>query len=358
MRLRSLPLIPLMLSLSLFALAGCDGLLTAPSPGTDSTGKQDQITPDEPDPAKPSTTYLYVMNGMSQTIDEINLKTLEMTPEVMKTGLYPNQLVTQGAVTYVVNSGDNNIVKMDLRARKTLDTINLATGSNPMTVSLLGNGMALVNNLLTSNLTFLNLDTHAADTGAKLPGEGAPSFAPGIVNQKAYVPVDKWSNWEVVYSAVHVVDMATKQVAKTIDLPVDANPSDVAIDPAGKVWMGVKGGLVMIDPATDAIAKTIPLGSQAYGVQFLSATKAYASVDGGLVSFDPSTGTVLRGVDNKIAADNAWGGFKIYGGVGYVSDFGKNTVTIIDLQTEAASGSPIPVAGDGAQDLTFVTVED
>jgi|GEM_PF-2432358 len=358
MRLRSNSLMPLMLSLSLFALAGCDALFTAPSPGGESSGKQDQTTPDVTDPAKPTTTYMYVMNGMSQTIDEINLKTLEMTPNVMETGLYPNDIVTQGVITYVVNSGDNNITKLDLRARKKLDTFDLATGTNPMTVTFLDNGTALINNLLTSSLTFLNLATKQSDGDFQLPTEGAPSFSPGVVNSKAYVPVDKWSKGQVVYSAIHVVNLANRQLIKTLDLPVDANPSNVAVDPSGKVWVGVKGGLVKIDPATDTIAQTVSLASQVNAVQFLSATKGYASVDGGLVSFNPTTGAVLRDVSDKIAADNSWGAFKIFNGVGYVSDFGKNTVTVIDLVTEAASGSPIPVGGDGAQDLTFVTVED
>lgn len=358
MRLRSNLLVPLMLSFSLFALTGCDALFTAPSPGGEKSGKQDQETPDLTDPAKPTTTYMYVMNGMSKTIDEINLKTLELTPNVMETGEWPNQLLTQGVITYMVNSGDNNIFKLDLRARKKLDTINLPEGANPMTVTLLGSGMAMINNLIPSSLTFLNLATHQTDAEVKLPGQGAPSFVPGVVNNKAYVPVDKWEKGKVIYSAIHVVDLATKQVLKTLALPLDANPGDVAVDPSGKVWVGVKSGLLKIDPSTDTIAQEIPLDAQANAVQFLSATKGYASVAGGLISFNPSTGAVLRGVSDKIEADNSWGAFKIFQGVGYVTDSLKNTVTIIDLVTEAASGSPIPVAGDHAQDLTFVTVED
>ncbi|MNR82083.1 hypothetical protein D3C72_128370 [compost metagenome] len=357
MRLK--PLIPLMLSLSLFALAGCDALFTAPSPGNPDTGSQDQVTQEPKDETKPTTTYMYVMNGLGKTIDEISLKTMGVTQGIMTTGLYPNQLLTLGVVTYLVNSGDNNVVKLDLRARKTLATINLDTGANPSTITMIGGDKAIVTNSIANNLSFVDLTT-AATESTLVVSPGSPFFEPAVTSGKAYVPADKWkSDWSgLEFSGIYVIDLSTKTVSKTIALADDANPGNVSVAPSGKVWVGINTGLVSIDPATDQTVDSLNFGEKVTHVQYVSATKAYGKVNGGLVSFNPSTGAILKNTSDKIAAEvDGTGAFKIFKGVGYVSHFAKDTVSVIDLTTEAASGSPIPV-GDGPQDLTFVTVED
>lgn len=353
--------IPVMLSLSLLALTGCDGLFTAPNPNTGGTGSQQQETQEVTDETKPTTTYMYVINGVGKTIDEINLKTMAVTSNIMSTGLYPNQLTTTGVVTWLVNSGDNNLVKLDLRARKTLDTLNLANGSNPSTLTMIGEGKGLVTNNMTGDLAFVNLDTKATESTLALP-KGVPFFEPAIVDGKAYVGAveanyDNYPAITYTYSAVYVVNLATKAIAKTIELDGDANPGNASVDPSGKVWIAVKDGLVKIDPATDTVTKSLAFGEPVTWVRYVSATKAYGSIYGGLISFNPSTDTILRASANKIPVASDWGAFKIFKGVGYVSSQASNSITVVDLATEAASGSPIPV-GNGPQDLTFVTVED
>jgi DNA-binding beta-propeller fold protein YncE len=351
---------PLMLSLSLFALTGCEALFTAPKPNTGATGSQQQETKEVTDETKPTTTYMYVMNGLGKTLDEISLKTMAVTSGVMTTGLYPNQLLTLGVVTYLVNSGDNNVVKLDLRARKTLATINLDLGANPATLTPFDGGKAFVTNSVANNLVFLDLTTSATESTLASPQGSSPFFQPAVSGSKAYVPANKWApDWSsLVFSGVHVVDLATKQVLKTIELEADADPSNASVDPSGKVWLGVKDGLIAIDPASDTKVHTLAFGVPVTHVQFVSATKGYGKVSGGLVSFNPSTGAILKDVAGKIEAEvDVMGAFKIFNGVGYVSNFGKDTVSVVDLVTETASGSPIPV-GDGPQDLTFVTVED
>lgn len=359
MRLK--PILPVMLSLSLVALSGCDALFTAPSPNTGSNDSQQQETPDVTDDTKPTTTYMYVLNGIGKTIDEINLKTMTVTSAVMNTGLYPNQLTTKGVITWLVNSGDHNLVKLDLRARKTLDTIELANGSNPSTVTLIGEGKALVTNNMTGDLAFVDLETKTVESTLKLP-QGVPFFEPAIVGGKAYVGAVEasYANYPAItytYSAIYVVDLATKAIAHKIELDADANPGNASVDPSGKVWVAVKNGLVKIDPATQTVSKSLSFDEPVTWVRYLSATKAYGAIYGGLVSFNPTTDEILRGPANKIPVASDWGPFKVFKGVGYVGSQAENSVTVVDFATEAASGSPIPV-GDGPQDLTFVTVED
>ncbi|MNK89726.1 hypothetical protein D3C87_1097450 [compost metagenome] len=264
-----------------------------------------------------------------------------------------------GVVTYLVNSGDNNVVKLDLRARKTLATINLDTGANPSTITMIGGDKAIVTNSIANNLSFVDLTT-AATESTLVVSPGSPFFEPAVTSGKAYVPADKWkSDWSgLEFSGIYVIDLSTKTVSKTIALADDANPGNVSVAPSGKVWVGINTGLVSIDPATDQTVDNLNFGEKVTHVQYVSATKAYGKVNGGLVSFNPSTGAIIKNTSDKIAAEvDGTGAFKIFKGVGYVSHFAKDTVSVIDLATEAASGSPIPV-GDGPQDLTFVTVED
>jgi len=342
-------ILPLMLSLSLLALSGCVPPTTSP----DTNGE----------PAAPRLA-MYVMNGLGKTIDQVDLETLKVTPSVMTTGLYPNQLLTLGKLTYLVNSGDHNLIKLDLRARKTLDTFNLPNGSNPMTLEVIEGDKALVVNYESADVAFVNLASKAVEATLDLP-KGQPGGGVAIASGKAYVAaVDAtYGGPEVDYaptytfSGVYVIDLATRTLAKTIAFDAaDANPLNVSVSPEGKIFVGIKDGLAVIDPATDTVIESISFGTQVGSVQYVNATKAYGSVYSGLVSFNPSTRQVLRGTEQAIAVEGA-GSFKIFRNAAYVTNFAKDTVTVVDLATEAASGSPIPV-GDGPQDITFVTAED
>jgi len=272
--------------------------------------------------------------------------------------------VTDGAVTYVVNSGDANLIKLDLRARAKLDTINLANASNPMSLTLLGSNKGLVANNMTNYVSWVDVATKTQEATESIRGSAGGGAA--IANGKAYVPSVEadYSNWPTIgyaFSGLHVYDLSTRKLVKTITLANDAlasyfAPGDLSLDPQGHVVVIAKEGLTVIDPATDTVLRTIAFGAPAHSVQYLSATKAYASAGGGLVSFNPETGAILRGLSEKIDLGGG-ANFKIFGQAAYVTNFASDSVRVIDLLTEQASGSDLPV-GDGPQDLTFITVAE
>lgn len=357
----------LSLTLSMSLLAGCQMLnAAAPMPGANqSTQAPQTTTPAATDSLKPTTTYMYVMNGKGKTIDEINLKTMTVTKNVMATGLWPNQLLTSGATTYLVNSGDNNFLKLDLRARTTGGTYNLAVGANPKTVTLLDNNKAVVVNWLHSTLAFVDLGTKAIDATLGLHANASDSAQPAnglaITGGKAYVPAVAYnSDWSYAASKIYVVDLKTRTVLKTIDLSASANPYDITVDPLGKVEVTVSNGISVIDPGTDTVTRTINYGSQPAAVQYVSATKAYAGLGTGLVSFNPTTGAILRDASHSIPTGvsfNYSSTLKLFKNAAYIPNFASDSVVVVDLATETASGSPFSV-GSGPQDLTFITVED
>lgn len=308
--------------------------------------------------------YLYVFNGLGKTIDEVNLKTREVK-SLMRTGLYPNQFVPSGDMTYLVNSGDHSIDKLDLKNRRLLDVVSLPIGSNPMSLTPYGDNKGFVVNYGTNDVAWLNLDTRALEATASVPNS-APGGAVAITNGKAYVSATR-SNYDagtktfsVTYSCIHVYDVATRALLKTIALDnADDNPGvsvgDASVDPNGKVQVGVKNGIVVIDPTTDTITRRIDFGVSVGSMRYVSATKAYAATYTGMLSYNPTTYEILRGKDNPIPSGG--GPFKIHGGAAYVANFGADAIRVIDLATETASGSDIPV-GDGPQDLVFMTVDE
>ena len=135
--------------LAVVALTGCDAvknfLSTAPAPvpsATPSPAPSATAAPSAsatatptPDPSatpKPTVTTMYVMNGLSKTIDAVNLKTGVVTKSVLTTGLYPNQLLADGSTGYLVNSGDANLIKLDLLAKSQLGTLDLPVDVRPL----------------------------------------------------------------------------------------------------------------------------------------------------------------------------------------------------------------------------------
>jgi hypothetical protein len=317
-----------------------------------------------PVPDLPANAFLYVLNGLGKTIDEVDLSDNSVAMSILTTGLYPNQLLRDGDVTWSVNSGDHTIDQLDLLAPAKTDTIPMANGSNPLTMYKLTASTAIVVNYLNSDgdlrpdVAVLDLATKAVTKIIKLPN-GQPAGGVAIYGDKIYIPATQadYSNWPAIgysFSGVHVVDRLTLTVTKTIALADDANPGDITIDPTGHIVVAHKGGLSLIDPLTDLVTPGLSSPVPLHAIRFVSGRKAYAAVAEGLVSFDPQTQTCIKGPEAAIAAggDTSVGGFEIRGTRAYVPNFANDTITVLDLETDAIVGAPIAV-GDGPQAVVF-----
>lgn len=340
----------------------------APAGGSGGGGRR------HPAPTPTPEVSLFVMNGLGKTIDEIDLNTGAVSLSILTTGLYPNQLHRAGTDTYLVNSGDANILRLNLTGRTAAAPIHLPTGSNPFVMVPLPTPAteALIVNYFDSNdtlladVSFLNLTTELieADKTVDLP-EGNPTGGALIHDGKAYVPATAATyggapDYAATYtfSGVYVIDLATHAIAGTIALPDDANPGHISRDPAsGLIHVCTQTGIALIDPATDTLragglTSPVPL----HGIRYVSATLAYAAVYDGLVTFNPATQAFIKGPDAKIPAggDTSVGDFLIHDGKAYVPNFANDTVTVVDLATETVVGAPFPV-GDGPQAVVVQT---
>jgi YVTN family beta-propeller protein len=72
-----------------------------------------------------------------------------------------------------------------------------------------------------------------------------------------------------VDGTVGVVDVQARKVTKVIQLPKDSKPMGVVVSTDGKrvyVANGRGGTVSVIDPRTDAVTNTIPVGQRPWGI--------------------------------------------------------------------------------------------
>ncbi len=347
-------------------LAACKlGAPTAPSGVSDSgTIAATPVPTATPGTGTTTTPYMFVMNGLAKTIDQVDLSTDALTKSVLTTGLYPNQLASIGSYDWLVNSGDATIYKLDLAGHQNLGTINLPTGSNPMTLAPLSSAAteAIVTNNIAQYVDFVNLSTLALEATASLPAGHSAGGGLAIADGKAYVAAvtADYTNYPAVsytFSGIDVIDLSTRSLLKTITMDATADPLPVQVDPNGKIDVGYSEGVYIIDPSTDQITQTIDFGTPINSLAFASASVGYGSADGdALVSFDPSTGAIIRDQAHELkVGDSSVGDIQVFDGKLYVPNFSTSTVTSVDLASEATASVCQLTSKSGPQELAFVT---
>ncbi|MBO9540155.1 hypothetical protein J7643_06130 [bacterium] len=331
------------------ALAAC----TAPKPNE---------VPVTTAPVTQKGFYMFVMNGLGKTIDRVNLKTREVTLGVLKTGEVPNQLFTVGESTYLVNAQDATIDVLDLKGGSKKDTMVLRVGSWPQWLAFGADGKGVVahyNAFGSKELAWMDFGAKTLEATASAAELAWTSTGCVIANGKVYAPakVAEWGQ-PSTSSGCYVFDYATHALLKTISLEATDDPTEISLSPNGKVELGVNTGVVVIDPATDAVVKRLDFKTPVTTMRYASATKAYATTEKGLVSYNPTTYEILRDKDHAIASvASMFGSFRIFNNAAYIPNMASNSIQVIDLLTETASGSDIPV-GSGPQDVAFVTVDE
>lgn len=353
------------------ALVGCN-LLNAPPPVPPATPSPSASVTTSPAPSpgpsaspRPTRPYLFVMSGGTSNepglLDKVDLGTGTVSKNVLTLGKVMNQLQVSGTTGYAVSYQDNKIFKLDLSAPAKAGEFVFPAGTGPQTLTFFGSNKGLAAADSGKAALFLDLGAGTVEASVSIgikPGLGGTAIA----QRKAYVPVYNLdASWNVIDSAIKVVDLESRAVVKTFPLASDANPYATAVAPDGKIHVAIKTGVMTIDPANDATG-SIDLGGQVTSIQFASAEKAYAmtgtapfSYDG-LAVYNPSTGAVLRDAANRIRTGSSSGNFKIRGNFAYVpGGFGTDTVKVVDLTAEATTSTVYQVSPN-PQDVAIVDI--
>ncbi len=251
--------------------------------------------------ATPDGRWVYVTNFSSNTISVIDADTNAVTATVpVGSGPVGIAISSDGQFAYVANRADGTLSQIHLPDGAVTATIPV--GAGPDAVALTPDGTrAYVTNSFSSMPGLVSVvDTQASAVPASVVVARNPNRVALTPDGRAAY-VTNFRSWNVA-----VIDTDTNVVTATVR--VFGRPSGVAVDPDGtQAYVVTLAGQVQrIDTATNRIVDTdsIQVGSQPYGIAVLPA-----------------------------------------GGFAYVANFASNTVSLIDLNANAAI-TEIPV---GAQ---------
>ena len=136
-------------------------------------------------------------------------------------------------------------------------------------------------------------------------------------------------------STVTVVDVASRRVARTVDLSPHTRPHGVAVGVGGAVWVTAEGSrhLLTLDPRTGAIARATETGQEVTHMVALAplAGKAItANIGSGTATLVAADGTVLGHVATGAGAEGV--DVEPRSRVAYVTNREAGTLTEVDLE--------------------------
>jgi len=174
----------------------------------------------------PGDGLLYVTTELDQTVTIIDPKTFKIVGTV-PTGQPESHMLAisqDGRKGYTANVGPGTVSVLDLRARKTLSVIPVA--SHIQRISVAPNGrQVFTSDTQKPRLAVVSTETNKVERWIPLPGKGYGS---------ASTADGKWLLIAVPSAnKVAAIDLRTLEVGKVVDVP--ASPQEVLIRPDGHV---------------------------------------------------------------------------------------------------------------------------
>lgn len=272
-------------------------------------------------------TNLFVINSYSQTLSKIDTETNAVNNTFANLGLAPNHMAIKEHYGYVVNSGANSVQKIDLLNGHTITSIFIADSSNPYDISIHGN-YAYVTGLFTNMVYKIDLNSNQVvdEVSVGLGPEGM-CFA----GNNLYVAnTGNYPNYSP--STVSVIDLNDFSVITTI--PVDTNPQFLTYAD-GKVhvvctgnWSDIQGKVSIIDPSTNTVERTLPIGGNLGNIWASANHKAYIAeaMNTGVYVYDTLTYDIIHSSSTPLTP----GGSCLSGNADYLavvdSQWGQNGI--------------------------------
>ncbi|WP_445167342.1 beta-propeller fold lactonase family protein [Mycolicibacterium sp. Dal123E01] len=237
-----------------------------------------------------------------------------------------------GRYVYVTNE-DGYLSIIDTHSNNSIRTVN--TGNDSISVAVHGN-FAYVTNRGSNSVSVINMSNL-----------GDPNFQPQAINVgvgSAPFGLAVTPNGKFVYVAnsgdgtVSVIDARNNSVIDQIH--VGGNPTAIVVSPNGtRVYVtNTDGGMSVIDTASNVVKGTIAVYG-GYGVAVSPDNKYVYVTANGVSAIDVTTGVVTQ-VESVFSE---WIAVSPSGNRVYVTNTGGNTVSVIDGNTNAVLGDPLPV---------------
>ncbi|MCB5251004.1 MAG: T9SS type A sorting domain-containing protein [Candidatus Cloacimonadales bacterium] len=201
-----------------------------------------------------------VLNSGSETLSLVDLTAQTTINNFAQTGLYGNQVYYVDDELWLVNSGDNNIQKIDTSNGNILQTVQLPSSSSPWSIIKKDNYF-YVSGMMSGNIyriNAINNEINAAYSG--ISPEGML-----IVGNELFVANTgfEYPNYNQGYMSVF--DLITFE--KTYDIPTSINPQAMILASDGLIhlmctgnYFDVEGIVQLISPSSKEIVGAIEIG--------------------------------------------------------------------------------------------------
>jgi YVTN family beta-propeller protein len=303
----------------------------------------------------------YVMNGLAETLDVIDLQSGSVSSNAEPLGLWPNQIIYQQGRLVIINSGYNDLQIIDPITRNTIGTVEFGADHNPYYMCPLNDSRIAVTQLLDNSVSLVNISTQQED--ASIPVGSGPE---GIIQEgnELYITMTNYAGGYLP-GMVYVINLSNNQVTDSITVGI--NPQWIGRGLDGNLhvvctgdYMSVFGEVDVISPANHQVEQTIALGSSPGTWAVMESGIAYLGVNiwgggGYLLAYDTQTYQVLHSEANPL---------QIGGGVMGVTagEDGKLYICVTETdQIKVMDSSETIVAaynvGDGPQSLALSPVE-
>jgi streptogramin lyase len=262
-------------------------------------------------PITPTTApAAWVVNTLANTLSRVDLTTDSVAVNILSLGQVANDIVISGSIGYIVNSGSNQVQIINLETGQTPGVIEIYLGQNPYSIALDGNQKAYVTNLLTGNISRLDLITNLEDTAVSA---GVSPEGVCVYQNKLYITDTNNSgppNYSYGQGRVWVYSLPNLTFADTIHVAM--NPQTVKPGPDGNLhvvctgdYNAIPGQVQIINPATMTVVDSIAIGGTPGSLVFNSQNIGYLGAggwvtEGYVLSYNGLTHQILHSAANPI----------------------------------------------------------
>jgi DNA-binding beta-propeller fold protein YncE len=297
---------------------------------------------------------LFVVNGLSETLSAVRLEDDSVFDNVMELGRWPNGIESdpERGSLFVVNSGDNNVMDIDLATGDVSRHLDVGIGRNPWEC-VRGGDLLWVSAFLTGEA--IAIDESGAATHHKI---GTTLQAIAVFGDALYVTDTAYQYGSFGRgSVVKLNPVSGAEVGRSF---VGTNPQDIIEDDAGRLHVACSGSFTgsqedaagevhILDAATMTPLDTLFLGGSPSSLAQGSGGVIYAAgYWGGVMAYEAASLTVLHDASNPLLAGEGFMDMVPDEATGklVIADFDEDRVLLID---PLAGGTPdrLFAVGDG-----------
>jgi YVTN family beta-propeller protein len=274
----------------------------------------------------------YVGNFADNTVSVLDTAAGKVVATIpVAQGPHGMTITQDGHTVFVAGDGSSSVSVIDTATDKVVKTVEV--GKSPNGISLTPDGkLLLVTVYGEDRVAFLDAATQAPVGAVAVPKPHTVSVSPD--GKLAYV-----TSQEPGHFALVVVDLATRAVIRSV--PLEKTPRDAEFGFDGKAFYFTEAGvsaIEVLDPASDKIVAEIPTGVSPHFVSLFRGAPLGLGVvqgPGEVLLFDPATNKPVRSI--AVGKQPHWLTLSGDGKTAYVTNEGSSSLSVVDLATGKAT---------------------